>query len=68
MITQVVKFIDSSGETADMRLGVFSKGVCKIHRAVSSSGGASLGTVCVAGNVTQNASDTWQHCEPPPDE
>jgi len=22
----------------------------------------------VIGNVTQRASDTWQHCEPPPDE
>ena len=35
---------------------------------MSSGGGASLATVCVVGNVMQHASDTRQHCEPPPDE
>lgn len=35
---------------------------------MSSGGGASLVTVCVVGNVTQHASDTRQHCEPPPDQ
>jgi len=76
MIAQVVKFIDRSGKTADTRLRVFSKGGrrCTGFRererdsAMSSSGGASLVTLCMVGNVTQNASDTRQHCEPPPDE
>ena len=40
----------------------------KRDSAVSSGGGVSLATLCVVGNVTQHASDTWQHCEPPPDE
>jgi len=74
MIAQVVKFIDRSGETADTRLRVFSKGGgrCTGFRerdiAMNSGGGASLATLCVTGSVTQHASDTRQHCEPPRDE
>jgi hypothetical protein len=69
MLAQVVNYIDRSGETADMRLRVFSKGGWKIHLvqrdSAMSSGGAAPRVV---GSVAQHAADTWQHWDPPPDE